>query len=349
MTENKALVRRVGVINWDCGLPPTTFFGSYISKSLGPREFRDRTPYYAIQTAPDAIEVPDRTQADFDAELRHAIAAGIDYFAYCWYDDRELTEHVVEGSATAADGHVQELNKARKLHLTSALRNQIGLCAILLTSHPYTDDEFRDLAAAMAEPCYEKLGGRPLVFVFGQKWPAPVARLKAICRERGVAEPYVALVERWETPPEELALADALSDYSGCLTGATWEALVEDMKAGNEYRIAQGRPIIPHFSMGWDPSPRVKHPVPWCGYPALDYAKAATPEQLLAGAREFRKWLADHAEHCPTGHLVVFAWNEFEEGGWICPTWTPDGAPDTTRCQTFAKMVKLWKEEEISS
>ncbi len=337
------LVQRIGVINWDCGLPPNTFFGGYLSRTLGPQEFRDRTPYYAIETSPETIEVPDRTQADFDQELQYAIDAGIDYFAYCWYDDRELLEHVVEGDATSADGHVQELNKARKLHLASPLRNQIGLCAILLTSHPYTDDEFHDLATAMQKSCYEKIDGRPLLFFFGPNWEDPVNRLKAICAAQGVPTPYVVMIERWECPQEDFAKVDALSDYSGCLTGETWEALVEDMIKGNEYRIAQGRPILPHFSMGWDPSPRVKHPVPWCKYPTLNYAKPATPEQLLAGAKRFKEWLQAHVASCLTGHLIVFAWNEFEEGGWLCPTWTTSGKPDTSRCETFAKMVKLWK------
>ena len=69
---------RIGVINWDCSLPSeTTFFGHYATQSLGPREFRDRTPYYAIETGPDTIQYRERTVADYEIELRHAIAAGI--------------------------------------------------------------------------------------------------------------------------------------------------------------------------------------------------------------------------------------------------------------------------------
>ena len=47
-----SLFTRVGVINWDCSMPSeTTFFGHYAAQSLGPHQFRDRTPYYAIETA----------------------------------------------------------------------------------------------------------------------------------------------------------------------------------------------------------------------------------------------------------------------------------------------------------
>ena len=337
------LIRRVGVVNWDCGLPSSTFFGGYACKSLGPKHFRDRTPYYAMETAPDTIEMPDRTQKDFDAELRHAIQAGIDYFAYCWYDRTPPDGHVVEGDATTADGHLQELTKARLLHLASDLKGQIGLCAILITSHPYSDTELMDLLKTMEEPYYEKVDGRPMVYLFPGAWEPLLERLRKLCQDSGRAEPYAVLLERWETPVEQLAKVDALSDYSGMLTGETWEELLEDIKRGNDFRIAQGKPIVPHFSTGWDPSPRIEHPVPWCKYPTLNYAKPATPEQLLDGAKRFKEWLQEHAEVCPTGELLVFAWNEFEEGGCLCPTWQPNGTPDTSRCDVFAKMVQLWK------
>ena len=165
-SSEKPLIRRIGVVNWDCGLPSNTFFGSYLSRTLGPRQFRDRTPYYAVETSPDAIEVPDRTQADFDEELRHAIGAGIDYFAYCWYDRTPPEGHVTDSDAKTADGHLQELTKARLLHLASDLKDQIGLCAILITSHPYSDTELTALLKTMQESYYEKVDGRPLVYLF---------------------------------------------------------------------------------------------------------------------------------------------------------------------------------------
>ncbi|MBP5300832.1 MAG: hypothetical protein J6Y80_05450 [Victivallales bacterium] len=342
-SSGQPLVRRVGVINWDCGLPSTTFFGGYACKSLGPKHFRDRTPYYAVETAPDAIEMPERTKWDFDDELRHAITAGIDYFAYCWYDRTPPEGHVTDGDAKTADGHLQELTKARLMHLASDLKSQIGLCAILVTSHPYSDTELEELLKTMQEPYYEKVEGRPIVYLFPGAWEPLLERLQMLCQAAGYVRPYAVLLERWETPPEQLAKVDALSDYSGMLTGTTWEELVGDMNRGNDFRVAQGKPVIPHFATGWDPSPRIEHPVPWCSYPALNYAAAASPEQLLNGARQFKEWLQAHADACPTGQLLVFAWNEFEEGGWICPTWKPNGCPDTARRDAFAEMVKIWK------
>lgn len=346
MIENQSsapLITRVGVVNWDSGLPSSTFFGGYACRSLGPQEFRDRTPYYATELSPDTIEMPPRTQADFDRELEYAIEAGIDYFAYCWYDRSPSLGHVMEGDAATADGHLQELIQSRMFHLQSPLQDKIGYCAILVCSHPYSDRELRELIEIMARPAYEKVDGRPIVYLFPGKWEEVLGRLKQFSKEAGAPEPYSVVIARWEVPPESLAMVDALSDYSGSLTGSTWEQLVKDMDAGNDYRVAMGKPVIPHFATGWNPMPRIKHPVPWCAYPMLDYAPPATTEQLIAGAASVKEWIRKHAEVCPTGNIMVFAWNEFEEGGWICPTLSPDGTPDTSRVKAFAKMTDLWK------
>ena len=37
------------------------------------------------------------------------------------------------------------------------------------------------------------------------------------------------------------------------------------------------------------------------------------------------------------GHILAFAWNEFEEGGMICPTYNEDGGVDLSRLKAFRK------------
>lgn len=79
-------VRRVGVINWDCSVPSSTFFGKATTHMLGPKKWRDRTPYYAHVLGDDKIEHHYRSLEEYEVEMQYAIDAGIDYFAYCWYD-----------------------------------------------------------------------------------------------------------------------------------------------------------------------------------------------------------------------------------------------------------------------
>jgi hypothetical protein len=40
---------------------------------------------------------------------------------------------------------------------------------------------------------------------------------------------------------------------------------------------------------------------------------------------------------------MMFAWNEFEEGGWICPTYNSDLSINTERVQAISTIIKSWK------
>ena len=338
------LLKRIGVINWDCSIPSeTTFFGRYATISLGPREFRDRTPYYAIETAPDTIQYRERTVADYEIELRHAIAAGIDYFAYCWYDRVPHADHLVNGHAATVDDRVWELADARLKHLKSPLRDKIGLCAILITCHPYATEELSELAETMKEPFYEKIDGRPLVYLFAGPWEDTLKRLRDCCKAAGLPDPYVVLMAD-AVSPVDASKVQALCTYACGARKQTWDEFFEQEMACNERRSRNGLPVVPHFSMGWNPTPRIKHPVPWVSYPDDIYAPPATIEQLLSAAERLKAWTEEHRDLCTTRHLLTFAWNEFEEGAWICPTIgsSPD-TPDTRYCDAFAKMTRIWK------
>ena len=340
-----SVLKRVGVINWDCSIPSeTTFFGRYATRSLGPHDFRDRTPFYAIETAPDTIQYRERTVADYEIELRHAIAAGIDYFAYCWYDVARHADHLVSGPSSTVDDMVWELVDARQKHLASPLRDKIGLCAILITCHPYTTEALEDLAETMKKPCYEKIDGRPLVYLFAAPWEETLSRLCACCKTVGTPEPYAVLFAD-TVAPAEAPKVQALCSYAGVTVQAhTWDEFFEQEMARNESRSRNGLPVVPHFSMGWNPSPRIKHPVPWVTYPDGVYTPPATEAQLLAAAGRLKAWAKEHSDICPTGHVLTFAWNEFEEGAWICPTLGPYATtPDTRYRDAFAKIAHAWK------
>jgi len=146
--------------------------------------------------------------------------------------------------------------------------------------------------------------------------------------------------------PAEAAELQGICAYGCAAKGVRrWEEFFSAVIAANETRLNSGVPVVPHFAMGWNPEPRIVNPVPWCKYPALSYAPAATREELLAGARELKAWIARNRTRCVPGHLLTFAWNEFEEGAWICPTLGRDGRPDFTLRDAFAEAVKLWREE----
>lgn len=95
--------------------------------------------------------------------------------------------------------------------------------------------------------------------------------------------------------------------------------------------------------MGWNPLPRIDHPVPWCNYPDADYADPEDTSGYLKAGEELANWIEDNLQQTNSGHILTFAWNEFEEGAYICPTLNAHGQPDTTKLEAFSKVVAYWK------
>ena len=336
-------VTRVGAVNWDCSVPSSTFFGKASTRALGPAKYRERTPYYAEVTGLDSIDYRERTLEEYEQEMRYAIEAGIDYCAYCWYD-RTPPPGSIDGmseTCKAADGHLQELTRARQLHARSALRDRLGFCAILVVVHPYSDAELEALAEAMQDPAYEKIEGRPLVYAYVGPWQEPIGRLRSICRRKGVADPYVALMQGGKAKAEEGV--EALTAYACAAKAETFADLVARSVERNDKRANTGLAVIPHLSVGWDPSPRIENPVPWATYPAGRYSVARTNADFAYAASKLKTWIDENPESTPTGHVLAFAWNEFEEGGWICPTIGADGKPDVRRVRAFRAAVNELK------
>jgi len=136
---------------------------------------------------------------------------------------------------------------------------------------------------------------------------------------------------------------DALSAY-GCTESAkSYAELAAKSIVWHENRRKAGYAVMPHFETGWDPSPRVERPVPWGKYEDIPWAPPATAAEWAEGARGLRRWIDAHPSACPTGHVLAFAWNEFEEGGWICPNIGKDGKPDVSRVKAFRTVVDILK------
>ena len=331
---------KIGVINWDACLPGDTYYGGYAARSLSPAEFHYRLPYYA-HVVDGAAVFPERTQADFDRELTYAINAGIDYFAYCRYTSSVLEHPQDEVERTAG---WRELNHACRMHRNSALRDRIGYCLILRPSK-MNDSDFAALPEEMAADCYVKMDGRPLVYFFGgdkRDLYEGRVRLRAVMERAGAPEPY--MVAMLGGTGEDAELADALSMYaiapSDC---GSYDALVQRTIERNLSRTAAGRglPIVPLFSTGWNPKPRILSPVPWTSYENGEFSEAQPTE--IADA--FSAFLtAMQAAKISTEHILTFAWNEFEEGGWLCPTLGQDGQLDTRRLDAFAMAVRNAKK-----
>ena len=92
------------------------------------------------------------------------------------------------------------------------------------------------------------------------------------------------------------------------------------------------------LSMGWNPAPRVDNPSPWVNYRDLPYAGLPNEAEIEYAFKSLDNFITENKEQSNTGCALVFAWNEFEEGGYLCPTLNPDGSMNDTLLKTFAKV-----------
>ncbi len=343
-------MRRIGCINWDSLLPRETYFGGYTLRAL--ENTPERMPYCAVK-GEKGWDIPVRTQEEYDKELQYAIDAGVDYFAHCWYP-RKPIENPGYGTPGMDDlaAPICELGLARKLHMGSALLGKIKLCAIIA---PYrlNEEDREELCDAMKQEWYEKTAdGRPLLFVFEfykREGVEDLALLMQTAKKRGVAPYVVGMCNNPADLPTErrqelLGTVDALSAYAQCSEGiATHEQLISDLIEANEGRASWGKPIVPFYTMGWSPIPRIKSPVPWCGYADVQYAGEPSEEERIAQAKRFKAWMEENADKCEAEHLLTFAWNEFEEGGWICPTLDENGGIDTTKGKVYNTISHIFR------
>ena len=334
---------RVGVVNWDCSLTRDTYFGYYQLRTLSPKKYREYTPYYADIVNENCIEYHVRDQREFDRELCYAIDAGIDYFAYVYYPEQGSREH---NSVTYGDcsHRVYELAYARKMHASSRYRHNIGMAFIVTPIHPMADDDLTDLTAFFREPYYETIDGRPLVYVYQRADVSLMERIHAACLAQGLPTPYFVPMAYSLPKEQDSLLIEAISQYACAKSGITnYEDLSREMIAQNRTRLGFGHRVIPLFTVGWDPMPRVDLPSPWVTYPDADYAAIASSDELMQGAALLADWIRTEAADAFAGHILTFAWNEFEEGAWICPTYTPDLQINTSRIRTFAEISAYWK------
>lgn len=340
---------RTGVINWDASLPPETYFGYYQTRTLSPAKYRYATPFYADIVNENKITYHYRTPEEYEKELTFAIEAGIDYFAYVFYPDKGSRDHISLEYKDCSH-RVYELNFARKLHEQSRLSGKIGMCSIVNPGHPYDDCDIDELVLLMGMDYYEKIAGRPLVYLFHSAPARFIDRINTACQKSGVPKPFYVSMLPFPKDGEAYDCIDGLSSYA-CFKGGieNYSQLCDEMIYGNSIRqkkcLEQGLSVVPHFTAGWDPSPRVDIPSPWVSYENTSYHSPATSDELYGGGVKLCRWIKENCADNFSGHIMTFAWNEFEEGGWICPTYNADLSVNTDRIKVMKKLAELWKTE----
>ena len=108
-------------------------------------------------------------------------------------------------------------------------------------------------------------------------------------------------------------------------------------------------------SAGWDTRPRNERPPGWIKdfkvppvpdsvpferqAPLVD-SVTGTAGQVAAHIFETVRWTRAHRDINPANAVIVYAWNEHDEGGWLQPTLGADGSPDETRIKALETVLR---------
>jgi len=299
----------IGAIRWDgwFGEPRTGEYGfvvTEVERTLSPAMFHFRTPFFGQITEESKVHFPDFTQETFDKEILYATDAGIDYWAFCWFDGNDV-------------------GKVRKFLATSQYKDKIKICSI------FGPDKYintiNEIKSYFKSGLWQTVqGGRPLMYYYTDADINECIELyRDVCSELGIPAPYVVRMSGTVIGVDN-TLVDAISDYAIFGSGGAAFSILMDKEIQRwKSTYLDGKQMIPCISTGWDPRPRTNPDlVPlsiWTG-DAKAWVQAAIPEELTTSITSAYQWIDANKKLSLANTAIMYAWNEHDEGGWLCPT-----------------------------
>ena len=339
----------VGVIRWDA------WYGDggvtkAVEHSLAQPKYHFRLPWFARVVSESKVSINGDSQSIMEQEIAYAAQAGLNYWAFLDYLDE-------------APG----MSIGLKRYLAAKDKKGVRYC--LVEEGARLDNAGAQVWSRLVEhfrsPDYQTvLDGRPLLCLFGKtaklgkiEWDD----LKHQTIAAGLKAPYLVLMG-WEAEKDREALGfDAVSEYACSGKGYTtdpesYERLTSHSvkeKLWDKWK-RERTPCITFATAGWDTRPRQERPPSWCSWvtatpdptppakqkPLID-ATTASPDELAAHIREAVEWTQANRDLNPANAIIIYAWNEHDEGGWLQPTLGADGRPDEERIKALGKALRL--------
>lgn len=327
-----------GAIRWDAWTGGK--ITAQVERTLGPKKYNHRMPWFGRVIGENQVRIDGGTQAIMDQEIDFAADAGLDYWAFLLYEE--------PGS----------MSRAIKQYLASAMRRKINFCLILHNAFGVSAEQWpkeRDRAVALLqEPGYQTvLDGRPLVYAFEVKFQGafPTARFAEFRQAANKAglNPYFVFMG-WnpakDFPRESANGFDAVSAYAYGGEQPEFAQLVQALENDYWQNAADANvPYVPLVSTGWDKQPRKDNPVAWekgHGYHQQTvFTAMARPQEIASHLERALAFVREHPGICVANAVIVYSWNEHDEGGWLVPTWTQSGKPNTERLDAIRSVLRL--------
>lgn len=311
----------VGAIRWDAWMHPSAdTVRTAVETTLGPFRYQWRLPFFNDVVNSTTVTCTG-TQSDMDAEIAYAVEAGLDYWAFFWY----------------GIGSTNGMKSGWDLYQSSLYRNSINWCLYFSGQtilHTEVTDNLAGLISYMQQDNYQKTAsGRPLIYVFNDSGSltntaADIAAIRSAATTASLPNPYFVFTQ--STPDDSVITTygfDATTTYAvgGSVAGAQpFSSLDTVARAQWTAQAAENVDVVPMFTMGWDRRPRVENPVPWetPSGSVSDYYYPKRMSDISTHIDAGLAWIRANPTEVPENVALMYAWNEHDEGGWICPTYS---------------------------
>lgn len=288
----------IGAIRWDAWVGEENPVGLEVEKTLSNPKYFNRLPFYT-ETEDDLIKIRCTSEETIKKEIEYAHQFGIDYFAFCWYPSHS------------------GLDIARNIFL-KINQNVLKWC-LILGMNPFTLRDADWLINEFIKDSYLKIDNRPVIYLFNVN--DSLLKIVNYIRKNSKYNPYfIGMVWNIEQAKEATSLfkLDALSQYvtPGQNNLSYAELSIQEQKKWQEYLSINK--VIPWVTTGWDKRPRFDNPVSWeeCQNFNNEYISLPTMNELQNQLKSAINFANTNASDL----ILIYAWNEFDEGGFIEPT-----------------------------
>ena len=367
------------------------------ARCLAPDKYHYRLPFWATLktditeedkklingTVTSIPEFPEYTEAIWRQEMEYAVDAGIDFMAYLWTQKgrKQSAAYMYHISTKGMDG---------KIKMCAILQNETqdlnAMAAAACEDYWYTIDGM---------PVVFIYGGKDAAT---EDFISIIRRKIAIAqyvKNGEVGKPAYIVSMNVSTYSTAVGMSsrglDATSWYGQSVSSVPTQQMttewdnngtlkrvvsIEDLVNKNMSemqtikRVASSgyMSVISHATLGNNTEPRIDNPVTWIeasGKSNLPYGGHMTPDftsqeitQTVLDVLNFNK---ENAKYFAANTVIMYCWNEFDEGGWFCPTLAVDeqgnalkNANGTNKVNrenldAVKKAIELYREHEAEA
>lgn len=332
----------VGAIRWDAWygkLPGDTKRmdpASQTRRTLSEPAWYWRLPFYTTFDKDGKVDDINGARPEIlEKEIELACDSGIDYWAFAFYEKKSLMSRTLQN------------------YLKCGNRSKVKFCLFLIYGFTSNPEMLQNALELATRPEYLKVqGNRPVFFIDLLTADSIEALKKGVWEEfchkveaKGLGRPYT-IIGRTEYCKE--FKGDAVSAYcpgSGNVKSLPYSNLTKQAEDRWLRWESAGVNVVPTCTAGWDMRPRMQNPVSWVkgnwtGKWIETCFLSGEPDEIAAHIKRGVDWHKTHPSKDGVKLTLIYAWNEYDEGGWIAPTLPPPVGEGTARLDAIKKVLR---------